>query len=122
MQTADAAIGRIGAALDQPARFEAIDQTADRDRLDLADRGHFVLGDARLAAQPRQNYPLRARHAASPRPLVEARPLSFHVALAVGKQAQADGLADATSEDALIAAIRAKLWEPAYADYVRIRG
>jgi malate dehydrogenase (oxaloacetate-decarboxylating) len=54
-------------------------------------------------------------------PLVEARPLSFHVALAVGKQAQADGLADATSDEALVAAIKAKMWEPVYADYVRLR-
>jgi malate dehydrogenase (oxaloacetate-decarboxylating) len=55
-------------------------------------------------------------------PLVEARPLSFHVALAVGKQAQADGLAEATSDEALTAAIKAKMWEPVYADYVRLRG
>jgi malate dehydrogenase (oxaloacetate-decarboxylating) len=55
-------------------------------------------------------------------PLVEARPLSFHVALAVGKQAQADGLAAATSDEALIAAIKAKMWEPVYADYVRLPG
>src|SRR5580704_5358375 len=45
-------------------------------------------------------------------PLVEARSLSFHVALAVGKQAQADGLADPASDDTLVAAIKAKMWEP----------
>jgi malate dehydrogenase (oxaloacetate-decarboxylating) len=55
-------------------------------------------------------------------PLVESRPLSFHVALAVAKQAQADGLADPASDDTLIAAIKAKMWEPVYADYVRLRG
>jgi malate dehydrogenase (oxaloacetate-decarboxylating) len=55
-------------------------------------------------------------------PLVETRPLSFDVALAVGKQAQADGLADAISDEALTAAIKAKMWEPVYADYVRLRG
>jgi malate dehydrogenase (oxaloacetate-decarboxylating) len=55
-------------------------------------------------------------------PLVESRPLSFHVALAVAKQAQADGLADPASDATLVAAIKAKMWEPVYADYVRLRG
>ena len=55
-------------------------------------------------------------------PLVESRALSFHVALAVAKQAQTDGLADATSEAALVAAIKAKMWEPVYASYARLGG
>ena len=53
-------------------------------------------------------------------PLVRSRELSFHVAMAVAKQAQADGLADIVSGEALAAAVKAKMWEPVYADYVRI--
>jgi malate dehydrogenase (oxaloacetate-decarboxylating) len=53
-------------------------------------------------------------------PLVRSRELSFYVAMAVAKQAQADGLADAVSDTALSAAVEAKMWEPVYADYVRI--
>lgn len=54
-------------------------------------------------------------------PLVRSRELSFHVAVAVAKQAQADGLADATSDEQLAAAVRAKMWEPVYAVYQRLR-
>jgi malate dehydrogenase (oxaloacetate-decarboxylating) len=54
-------------------------------------------------------------------PLVQSRELSFHVAMAVAKQAQADGLADVMSDEALAAALKAKMWEPVYADYVRLR-
>jgi malate dehydrogenase (oxaloacetate-decarboxylating) len=53
-------------------------------------------------------------------PLVRSRELSFHVAMAVAKQAQADGLAAVVSDEALTAAVQAKMWEPVYADYVRI--
>ena len=53
-------------------------------------------------------------------PLVRSRELSLHVAMAVAKQAQADGLAEITSDEALTAAVKAKMWEPVYADYVRI--
>ena len=52
-------------------------------------------------------------------PLVEIRSLSFHVALAVAKQAQAEGLAAPLSDEALAAAVRAKMWEPLYASYRR---
>jgi malate dehydrogenase (oxaloacetate-decarboxylating) len=55
-------------------------------------------------------------------PLVDIRKLSFHVALAVGKQAQTEGLAEPMSEEAFAAAIRAKMWDPVYADYRRLRG
>jgi malate dehydrogenase (oxaloacetate-decarboxylating) len=55
-------------------------------------------------------------------PLVESRTLSFHVAMAAAKQAQAEGLAPAISDDALAAAITAKMWEPVYANYRRKRG
>jgi len=53
-------------------------------------------------------------------PLVELRKLSFHVAMAVAKQAQVEGLADGMADDELAAAIRAKTWEPAYPTYRRI--
>jgi len=54
-------------------------------------------------------------------PLTALRALSFHVAVAVARQAVADGLAGAMPDDALIAAVKAKMWEPVYADYVRVR-
>ena len=54
-------------------------------------------------------------------PLVRSRELSFHVAMAVAKQALADGLAAVVSDAALSAAIKAKMWEPVYADYVRLK-
>jgi malate dehydrogenase (oxaloacetate-decarboxylating) len=54
-------------------------------------------------------------------PLVRSRELSFDVAIAVAKAAQADGLAAVVSDEALTAAVKAKMWEPVYADYVRQR-
>jgi malate dehydrogenase (oxaloacetate-decarboxylating) len=54
-------------------------------------------------------------------PLVDIRSLTFHVALAVAKEAQREGLADQLSDDATAAVIRAKMWEPAYASYRRLR-
>jgi malic enzyme len=42
------------------------------------------------------------------------------VAIAVARQAQMDGLADPSPEEELIAAVRAKMWEPAYATYRRL--
>ncbi len=53
-------------------------------------------------------------------PLVEIRTLSFEVALAVARQAQKEGCAEALSEDATVAAIRAKIWEPVYTPYRRV--
>jgi malic enzyme len=44
------------------------------------------------------------------------------VAIAAAKQAQADGLADPVSDEELVAAIHAKMWEPVYANYRRLRG
>jgi malate dehydrogenase (oxaloacetate-decarboxylating) len=55
-------------------------------------------------------------------PLVEIRKLSLQVAVAVAKRAQAEGLADPISDEELIAAVRAKMWEPVYATYRRLRG
>ena len=53
-------------------------------------------------------------------PLLEIRKLSFEVALAVARQAQKQGCADALSEEQTAAAINAKMWEPVYAPYRRI--
>jgi malate dehydrogenase (oxaloacetate-decarboxylating) len=55
-------------------------------------------------------------------PLVEIRRLSFHVAVAVAKQARAEGLArrEAMSDAAIADAITEKMWEPVYAPYRRI--
>jgi malate dehydrogenase (oxaloacetate-decarboxylating) len=53
-------------------------------------------------------------------PLVDIRKLSFQVALAVARQAQTEGYADARSEEETAAAIKAKMWEPLYAFYRRI--
>ncbi len=53
-------------------------------------------------------------------PLIEIRRLSFNVALAVARQAQAEGLADPMSDAAIAAAIGAKMWEPLYAHYRRM--
>jgi malate dehydrogenase (oxaloacetate-decarboxylating) len=64
----------------------------------------------------------RDPHANLLAPLVEIRKLSFHVALAVAKQAQADGLAAPMSDEAVAAAVRAKMWNPLYATYRRRDG
>jgi malate dehydrogenase (oxaloacetate-decarboxylating) len=53
-------------------------------------------------------------------PLLELRKLSFHVAIAVAKQAQADGFAEPASDEKIAAAVRAKMWEPVYATYRRL--
>ena len=43
-------------------------------------------------------------------PLTGIRELSFHVAIAVAKQAISDGLASPRSDDELARAVRAKMW------------
>ncbi len=53
-------------------------------------------------------------------PLVDIRRLSFRVALAVAKQAQAEGLANPTPDEILSTAVRNKMWEPLYAPYRRL--
>ena len=53
-------------------------------------------------------------------PLVDIRKLSFHVALAIARQAQTEEFANALSEEETAAAIRTKMWEPVYASYRRI--
>jgi malate dehydrogenase (oxaloacetate-decarboxylating) len=53
-------------------------------------------------------------------PLVELPAVSQRVAIAVARQAQMDGLADPSPEQELVTAVRAKMWEPAYATYRRV--
>jgi malate dehydrogenase (oxaloacetate-decarboxylating) len=53
-------------------------------------------------------------------PLVDLREISFRVAVAVGKQAIAEGLAEARAEADVAAAVRTKMWEPVYARYRRL--
>jgi malate dehydrogenase (oxaloacetate-decarboxylating) len=54
-------------------------------------------------------------------PLTELRSISFDVAMAVAKQAQAEGLAAPIPDEQLAATIKAKMWEPVYARYRRVR-
>ncbi len=54
-------------------------------------------------------------------PLTAIRELSFNVAVAVARQACADGLVKPVSDDGLAGAVRAKMWEPIYARYRRLR-
>ncbi|MEJ0016983.1 MAG: hypothetical protein WDN25_10520 [Acetobacteraceae bacterium] len=70
MQAPDAAILRVGAALDHAAPLQPVDQPGDGDRLDFQDLGEFLLRQAGLAFQPDQDSPLRAGHAVRARPLV----------------------------------------------------
>jgi malate dehydrogenase (oxaloacetate-decarboxylating) len=53
-------------------------------------------------------------------PLAELRKISFHVANAVAEQAMAEGLAPATADKDLAAAINSKMWEPLYPIYRRM--
>jgi len=55
-------------------------------------------------------------------PLVELRKISFHVAVAVAKQARAEGLTELLTDDAIADAVRGKMWEPIYAPYRRLPG
>ncbi len=50
-------------------------------------------------------------------PVNELRKVSLAVAVAVGRQAQADGVADPCGDDALQGRIRAHVWEPVYRPY-----
>ena len=54
-------------------------------------------------------------------PLVDIRKLTFQVAVAVAKQTQADGLAGPLSDEAIAAAVQARMWEPVYATFRRRR-
>jgi malate dehydrogenase (oxaloacetate-decarboxylating) len=54
-------------------------------------------------------------------PLLDIRKVSFHVAVAAAKQALAEGLADPVFGDDIAAALAAKMWDPIYASYRRLR-
>jgi malate dehydrogenase (oxaloacetate-decarboxylating) len=53
-------------------------------------------------------------------PIAAARPLSRSIALAVGRQAIREGVAE-LDDDALERAIDANIWEPVYVPYERVR-
>lgn len=53
-------------------------------------------------------------------PVSSIRSVSLHVALAVARQAQREGVADACSPDELMARIRANMWEPVYETYRKV--
>ena len=53
-------------------------------------------------------------------PLVELRKISFQVAVAVARQAMAEGLAAPLAQAEIAAAVSAKMWEPVYAAYRRL--
>src|SRR6185437_1623625 len=72
MQTLYASVGRVGATLDQSARFQPIHQPAHRDRLHFAQRRHLVLRETRLTLQTGQNDHLSPSHPIIAGPLVEA--------------------------------------------------
>ena len=54
-------------------------------------------------------------------PLHRIRELTSHVAVAVGKQAHAEGLTLAMSDEAVAAAVHAKMWQSRYPSYKRLR-
>jgi malate dehydrogenase (oxaloacetate-decarboxylating) len=54
-------------------------------------------------------------------PLGQLRSISFDVAMAVAKQAQAEGLAAPVAQEQLAAAIKARMWHPDYTRYRRRR-
>ena len=53
-------------------------------------------------------------------PLRDIRELTFEVAVAVGKQAQTEGLTRPMSGQDIAAAVQAKMWEPRYPTYKRL--
>lgn len=53
-------------------------------------------------------------------PLLDLRKISFHVAVAVAKQAIAEGLAEVPTDVDIAAMVRTKMWEPIYARYRRL--
>ena len=53
-------------------------------------------------------------------PLAELRKISLQVAIAVARQAKAEGLAPAIPDEDLVAAVRSKMWEPLYPIYRRL--
>src|SRR5262249_46334886 len=53
-------------------------------------------------------------------PLIKIRDLTFHVAVAVGRQAQKEGLTPPMSDEDIAAAVQARMWEPRYPSYKRL--
>jgi malate dehydrogenase (oxaloacetate-decarboxylating) len=53
-------------------------------------------------------------------PLRQIRELTFHVAVAVGKQAQKEGLTRPMSDETIATAVHARMWEPRYPSYKRV--
>jgi malate dehydrogenase (oxaloacetate-decarboxylating) len=54
-------------------------------------------------------------------PLGQIRELTFHVAVAAGKRAQTEGLVRPMSDETIATAIRARMWEPRYPSYKRLK-
>jgi malate dehydrogenase (oxaloacetate-decarboxylating) len=54
-------------------------------------------------------------------PVAQLREVSYHVALAVALQAQAEGLAEPKSADEVEAMVKAKMWTPVYRSYRRLQ-
>ena len=54
-------------------------------------------------------------------PLGQIRELTFHVAVAAGKQAQTEGLVCPMSDEAIAAAVHSKMWEPRYPSFDRLK-
>jgi Malic enzyme, NAD binding domain len=93
---------------------------AERDEFDLHVSDTMFMAAALALAEAS---PTRQDKTASLLPPVAAlREVSFKVALAVGLRAQEEGLAAKTERGALEAAIRAKMWTPAYRPYRRVAG
>src|SRR5207249_3782684 len=73
LQPPDAAILRIGPALDETACLQPVDEAPDGDGLDLDDRRKLVLRESRLALEMSQDHPLGPRHPAGAGALVRPR-------------------------------------------------
>jgi malate dehydrogenase (oxaloacetate-decarboxylating) len=88
----------------------------------IATRARYI-SDAMLMAAAKalaETSPTRREPKANLLPPVGSmREVSFAVALAVARQAQAEGLAEACDEAVLGARIRATMWEPRYLPYRR---
>jgi len=54
-------------------------------------------------------------------PLRQVRDLTFNVAVAVAKQARTEGLVRPMPDEAIAAAVHAKMWEPRYPSYKRLK-
>ena len=54
-------------------------------------------------------------------PLRQIRELTFHVAVAAGKQAQTEGLVRPMSDETIATAVHARMWEPRYPSYKRLK-